>query len=71
MTNTIEMPTLWDQKQLADYVGKSLAWCERSRWDGSGPKFIKVGRSVRYRADDVFAWLEANAHANTGSEAGQ
>lgn len=67
MNTTIEMPILWDQKQVAEYLGKSIAWCERSRWDGSGPKFVKVGRSVRYRAEDVFAWLDANARTSTST----
>lgn len=26
---------------------------------GTGPKFLKVGRAVRYRWSDVEAWLEA------------
>lgn len=65
MHTTVSFPTLMDQKQVASYLGKSIAWCERSRWDGTGPRFIKVGRAVRYRADDVLAWLEANAHTNT------
>lgn len=69
MNNTVSFPTLLDQKQVAEYLGKSVAWCERSRWDGTGPRFIKVGRAVRYRADDVLAWLEDNARNNTSEAA--
>jgi predicted site-specific integrase-resolvase len=32
------------------------------RYLGKGPAFIKVGRHVRYRDEDVEAWLEANRH---------
>ncbi len=56
----VEMPRLWDQKTLAAYLGKSTAWCERARWAGEGPAFVKLGRHVRYRAEDVLAWVEAN-----------
>ena len=59
--STVVMPRLWDQKQLAAYLGKSTAWCERSRWEGEGPKFIKLGRHVRYKAEDVWEWIEENA----------
>ena len=51
---------LIDQTQLAEWLGKSEAWAERSRWDGSGPPFVKIGRSVMYRVEDVEAWLESN-----------
>ncbi|WP_303288263.1 AlpA family transcriptional regulator [Marinobacter sp. SS8-8] len=60
------MPKLWDQKLLAAYLGKSEAWCERARWAGDGPRFLKLGRHVRYRADDVLAWIEENAHTCSG-----
>jgi predicted DNA-binding transcriptional regulator AlpA len=56
--NSTALPILLDQKQLAQYLGKSTAWCERARWAGEGPKFIKLGRHVRYLADDVAAWIE-------------
>ncbi len=62
------LPRLMDQRELAAYVGKSTAWCERARWAGEGPRFIKLGRHVRYRADDVLAWIEANAKQSTSDE---
>lgn len=54
----VSLPRLMDQNELADYLGKSTAWCERARWAGDGPRFIKLGRHVRYRAEDVLAWIE-------------
>lgn len=65
---SVVMPKLWNQKTLADYLGKSTAWCERARWAGEGPRFIKLGRHVRYRADDVLAWIEDNARPLSGTE---
>jgi predicted DNA-binding transcriptional regulator AlpA len=56
------------QKDLAAYLGKSIAWCERARWTGDGPVFVKLGRNVRYRAADVLAWIEANARTSTTEE---
>lgn len=37
------------------------AW--RSR--GGGPPFVKVGRLVRYRPQDVEAWIESRRVAST------
>jgi predicted DNA-binding transcriptional regulator AlpA len=62
------MPRLMTQKDLAAYVFKSTAWCERARWAGDGPRFIKLGRHVRYRAEDVLAWIEENARVSTTAE---
>lgn len=64
--NSVILPKLWDQKTLAAYLGKSTAWCERARWAGEGPRFVKLGRHVRYRADDVLAWIEENARTCSG-----
>jgi predicted DNA-binding transcriptional regulator AlpA len=64
-THTITLPQLWNQKVLAAYLGKSTAWCERARWAGDGPRFIKLGRHVRYKADDVLAWIEDNSKRST------
>jgi predicted DNA-binding transcriptional regulator AlpA len=65
---TTELPTLMNQKELAAYLGKSIAWCERSRWAGDGPKFIKLGRHVRYRISDVLDWINENVHESTSDE---
>lgn len=68
MTNSVQiphgkvlMPRLMDQKAVAEYVGKSTAWFEKARWMGEGPRYIKLGRNVRYRAEDVLAWIDENA----------
>ncbi len=35
---------------------------------GCGPKFIKVGRSVRYRLKDVQTFVNENVHQSTSEE---
>jgi predicted DNA-binding transcriptional regulator AlpA len=67
---SFDLPPLFTQKELSEYLSKSEAWCERARWAGDGPKFIKLGRHVRYRADDVAAWIEScSGHTSTSMEA--
>lgn len=50
---------LLKQRDLCQLLEKSEAWAERQRWAGTGPGYIKLGRSVRYRAGDVLDWIEA------------
>lgn len=52
--------------ELGMRLGKSPAVLAQWRYLGTGPKFIKIGRSVRYRASDVEAWLEAQTRQQTG-----
>lgn len=47
-----------------------LTKISKSTWDkkrltGDGPRFIKIGRAVRYRLSDVEAWLAAHAVSST------
>jgi len=58
--------TTYTQVQFVERLGKSKAWAERSRWAGTGPRYIKVGRSVLYLGKDLNAWLESQARSNTG-----
>lgn len=62
---TITLPRLWTQRELCAYLNKSEAWAERARLTGDGPPYMKVGRSVRYQADEVLAWLEAKRRRST------
>lgn len=66
----VTLPRLMTQKDLAQYLGKSTAWCERARWAGDGPQFVKLGRNVRYKADDVIAWVNSNMRQSTSEQGG-
>ena len=63
-----ELPELWTQIQLCEYLNKSEAWAERGRLEGYGPKFIRVGRSIRYDVCDVLAWMDKNRRSNTSED---
>ena len=58
--------TLVDNKQAADILGVHYLTLQNWRSTGKSPKFIKVGRSVRYRLSDLKAWLEAKTRNHTG-----
>jgi predicted DNA-binding transcriptional regulator AlpA len=56
-TDTIE--PLWDARKVAKITGRKESTLEKDRALGSGPPFIKIGRSIRYRPSDVRAWLNS------------
>ncbi len=45
---------------VAKMLGVSITTIEHMRSAGRGPTWTKVGRSVRYRPDDIEAYLAAN-----------
>jgi hypothetical protein len=52
-------PPLLNQKAYCQLTGKSAATAEQDRLYGRGCPFIRMGRSIRYRLDDIIAWLES------------
>ncbi len=39
---------------------------ERWRATGTGPRFVKLGRRVAYRPDDLTAFIDAQVRSHTG-----
>jgi len=37
------------------------------RWQGIGPAYLKVGRRIKYRRNDVEAWLDAQSRQTADS----
>lgn len=55
--------------QLADRLTNRKNTIEGWRVKGIGPRYVKIGRLVRYRIEDVEAWLEKQTRSST-SQAG-
>ena len=51
--------------ETSKYLGISYSWLRQSRVRGDGPPFIKIGRAIRYRKEDVDNWLLQNQRTNT------
>lgn len=51
--------------QASQYLNLSRSWLRQSRMRGTGPKFLKLGRAVRYRLEDLEAWLLQHQRQNT------
>ena len=54
------MPIFLTEKDVAEQIKVSLASLRRWRLLQRGPRFIKVGALVRYRAEDLEQWLETS-----------
>ncbi|WP_253904349.1 helix-turn-helix domain-containing protein [Arthrobacter sp. Br18] len=55
--------------QLSEMLGKPERSLAQWRYLGIGPRFVKIGRAVRYRDADVTSWLEAQTRQRTGEQA--
>ena len=53
MTNTRLLTT----DEVANLYGLSTSYFEKGRSYGYGPAFVRFGRAVRYRHEDVRAWI--------------
>ncbi len=53
------------QRDLALQLRISERTLERHRVNGTGPKFVRVGRLVRYRVSDVEQWLQLAVRSST------
>jgi predicted DNA-binding transcriptional regulator AlpA len=48
---------LMNEHEVAAYLKISVASVRRWRLLRTGPKFLKIGSAVRYKGEDVEAWL--------------
>ncbi|WP_194825683.1 AlpA family transcriptional regulator [Nocardia salmonicida] len=58
-SRTVELPELLTCAQTAEYLGLTPGALAQDRARGTGPRYIKEGLRVRYRAQDIAEWLEA------------
>jgi predicted DNA-binding transcriptional regulator AlpA len=55
--NTLEQ--LLNEHDVARVTGMSVASVRRWRLLNQGPRYLKIGTAVRYRPEEVSAWLES------------
>lgn len=59
------MDKLLSDYDLEESTGRSRSSWQKDRLAGLGPKFLRIGRLVRYRKADVEAWLESRSATST------
>jgi predicted DNA-binding transcriptional regulator AlpA len=62
------MQPLLTQRQCAEALALSERTLERFRVSGVGPKFVRMGKSIRYRLSDVDAWIASRVVGSTAED---
>jgi predicted DNA-binding transcriptional regulator AlpA len=50
---------LLNENEVARITGLSVASVRRWRLLHQGPRYLKLGAAVRYRSEDIVAWLQS------------
>jgi predicted DNA-binding transcriptional regulator AlpA len=58
-------PNLISTKEAAAALGLAVTTLEKLRVYGGGPRYLKLGRSVRYDRNDLLVWAGERRVANT------
>lgn len=60
-----EATALFSTREAANHLGVKPSTLEQWRWNGRGPRFVKVGRLARYRLGDLERFISARSFSNT------
>jgi hypothetical protein len=59
------MQTLLNQREAAAALRLSERTLERYRVTGEGPPFVRTGKRIAYRPEDLSAWVSAHVVTST------
>lgn len=57
-----------DTDGAAERLGVTPETLRNWRWRGDGPRYLKLGRAVRYRLIDLAAWLDERTRTSTSDD---
>jgi predicted DNA-binding transcriptional regulator AlpA len=60
-----QLQSLLSVAQAANHLGMSRSWLNKSRTEGSGPRFRKFGRRVLYHITDLEDWTARRTFQST------
>jgi hypothetical protein len=63
------METLWNEQEASDFLKRAVSSLQKDRLRGDGCPYIKIGRLVRYRPEDVRAYLSSRLVRSTSEAA--
>ena len=69
MTESQQPTILITETELAERLQVSKKLLQKMRYEGNGPRYVKIGRLVRYRIKDIEAYLNASTLTFTREEA--
>jgi len=55
-------------KRTAELLGVSLSWLAKSRMSGTGPRFVRVGRAIRYTETALREYIRSRTYSSTSEK---
>jgi len=52
-------------KEAAAVLKVSLSWLAKARMRGDGPRYIPLGRSIRYAEAELIQWMKSRQRSST------
>jgi predicted DNA-binding transcriptional regulator AlpA len=65
------MNQLLNQRQAAHLLRLSVRTLERHRTSGTGPRFVRLGRLIRYQEGDLADWVHGGLRFSTSDNSGE
>lgn len=62
------IPKLFKETEAAAVLGVEPGTLRKWRWEGKGPKFLKIGSSVRYSIEDIQTFIAEARRQNTSEQ---
>lgn len=58
MTHLDSLKPTVDERDAAQFIGFSPSYLRQARMRNTGPAYVRVGRAVRYRVEDLSRFLD-------------
>jgi predicted DNA-binding transcriptional regulator AlpA len=55
-------------RDVAKLLSVSTSWLAKARLSGNGPRFVKIGRAVRYLESSLKEYIKARMRGSTSEE---
>jgi predicted DNA-binding transcriptional regulator AlpA len=68
VSKTTTTDSLLTPEEAAKFLKVSTSYLAKSRVDGSGPEFVKIGRTVRYLESSLRKFIRARTRTSTNDE---
>jgi predicted DNA-binding transcriptional regulator AlpA len=65
---SITLDPLLHGAEVAKLLSVSQSWLAKSRLSGTGPRFVKIGRAVRYAESAVREYIKSRQRNSTSEE---
>ena len=59
---------IFTPREAAEVLKLSISWLAKARMRGDGPAYIQIGRSIRYREEDLIEWMKARLRPSSGEK---